>query len=190
MWELVLPQVPVEWRSFIWMYITSLMFLVTPWIPVNNGETFWSYWVSCRVAVVVYRGWGPEVFFEPVPQRFCQIPPCIPLYIWCVGIWIYIWLTLLKFCCPCPLEPWEGFLWYWYPWNVPGSPSCCKSSWTFSPVHGCKVALWRCSYFCSCLIHCCCWVGCQWMFVHCGCCVCNQICPGECWEPWWKIPGI
>ena len=43
------------------------------------------------------------------------------------------------------------------------------SLWTFLQVHRCMVPLWRCFY---CLIHCCCcWVGCQWLFVHCRCCL-------------------
>ena len=41
-----------------------------------------------------------------------------------------------------------GFLWCWYPWNVPGCPCCCMSFLTTTLVHGCKVPLWRC---CCCL---------------------------------------
>ena len=30
--------------------------------PINYGETFRVYWVSCRMAKVVNMGLGPEVF--------------------------------------------------------------------------------------------------------------------------------
>ena len=38
------------------------------WLPINYGEIFRAYWVSCRIAIMVYRGQGPEVFLESVPE--------------------------------------------------------------------------------------------------------------------------
>ena len=51
------------------IYIASFMFLVTPCeFLVDYGETVRAYWVSGGVTVLVYRGWGPEVFLELVPE--------------------------------------------------------------------------------------------------------------------------
>ena len=43
---------------------------------MNNGEAIWADWVSCGAAVLMDEGWGPEMFFGPVPKcspRLCNV---------------------------------------------------------------------------------------------------------------------
>ena len=49
------------------------------------------------MAVVVYRGWGPEVFFEPVPKGSARLPY---VFFCTVDVWAFESIydsTLLKF---------------------------------------------------------------------------------------------
>ena len=69
-------------------------------LPVNYGETFGAYWVSCRMAMVVYMGWGPEVFLEPVPEGSARLPY---VFFWIVDVWAFKSIydpILLKFAVP------------------------------------------------------------------------------------------
>ena len=118
MWELVLSQVHVEWRV---IYMNRHCLLDVPvdslWLPVNNGETFMTYLVSCRVAMVVNRGLGLDVFLEPVPKGSARF-----LYIlfWTVDVWAFKSIydsTLLTFAVPVLVDM-RSVLWYWSPWNV------------------------------------------------------------------------
>ena len=35
---------------------------------MNNGEVVLADWVSCGAAGLMDGGWGPKMFFEPVPK--------------------------------------------------------------------------------------------------------------------------
>ena len=75
MLDLVLSQVPIELRV-INTNIHGLLYVpVDPvWFLMNYGEAFGAYLVSCRLAMMVYRGLGPEVFLEPVPEGSAWFP--------------------------------------------------------------------------------------------------------------------
>ena len=162
-WDLVLSQVPIEWWV-INMNIHSLLYIPGDllWLPINYGEAFGAYWVPYRMAMMVYRGWGPEVFLGPVPKGSAWFPYYSSRELMC-GHYIYMWPHFLKFVVPV-LGAMRSVLMVLFLWNAPVYPSCCMSFWAFPPVHGCMVPLWRC--FC-CLIYCCscCWVGYQWLFI-------------------------
>ena len=84
MWELVLSQVPIEWRV-ISMNIHAPLYVPSDplWLPVNYGEAFRAYWVSYRMAMVVYRGWGLEVLLEPVPEGSAWF---LYVFLWTVDV--------------------------------------------------------------------------------------------------------
>ena len=68
-WELIFSQVPIK-RRVIYMNAHHLLYVSCDSLqfPVDNSKTFRAYWVSCGATVVVDGGWGPKVFFEPVPK--------------------------------------------------------------------------------------------------------------------------
>ena len=97
--------------SSTWIYMASFMFLVTTlWFPVNYGEALGAYWVSCTLAMVVFRGWGPQVFLESVPKGSAWFPY---VFLRTVDVWAFkfiynpTFLSLLSL----SLGPWEGFWW-------------------------------------------------------------------------------
>ena len=86
------------------------MFLVTPCDSLSAMVKHWgAYWVSSRLAMVVCRGWGPEVFLEPVTKGSAWFP--------CVFFWMVYLLafkpiynpTLLKFVVPVLVGHEKGF---------------------------------------------------------------------------------
>ena len=59
-------------------------------LPVNYDETFWAYWVSCRMAMVVYRERGPEVFLEPVLKDLPDSPIYSSGQLMCGHLYLYV----------------------------------------------------------------------------------------------------
>ena len=85
--ELVLSQVPIEWRV-INMNIYGLLYVPGDlmWLPVKYGKTFRAYCVSCTMAMVAYWGWSPVVFLDPVPKESTWFPY---VFLWTVDVWAF-----------------------------------------------------------------------------------------------------
>ena len=56
-------------------------------LPVNYSEAFRTYWASCRVTMVMYGGWHPEMFLEPVPECSGHFPY---VFLRTVDVWTFI----------------------------------------------------------------------------------------------------
>ena len=117
--------------SFTQIYIASFMFLVIPCDSVSTMvkhsgltqcpvELLW-WWIG-NEALRCSLSLSPMVLLES-PLYFCGQLMCGHLNLYMTPLF---WRLL-----SLSLEPWGGFLWCWYPWNVPGSPNCCMSFWTF-----------------------------------------------------------
>ena len=50
--------------------MTSFMFLVTPCASLSITVKHTGLSVCCRMAMMVYWGWSPEMFPQPVPYVF------------------------------------------------------------------------------------------------------------------------
>ena len=74
------------------------------WFPVNSGKTFRADWVSRGATMVMDGGWGPKVFFEPVPKSSARLSYGIlrAVYIWAFEFLDYFTLVI---CCPCSWLP-------------------------------------------------------------------------------------
>ena len=118
--ELILSPVPVKWRV---IYTDAHSLLNVPsdslWLPVNIGKTLRADRVSCRVATVVDRGWGPKMLLQCVPKSSTRFPYTFflgsgyeephwqgvtihtlitevkQLWAWLVLGWVTIWDTLV-----------------------------------------------------------------------------------------------
>ena len=155
MWELVLSKVPVKWRV---IYMNKHHLLYVPgdplWLPINNGETFRAYWVCCRVAMVVNKGWGPKMSLEPVPKGSAWIPY---IFLWTIDVWAFKSIydsTLFKF------AVFGGHKEVLYSVNtlemyLDSQGVACPFE-PFPQSMGCKVPLLRCSCCCCCSFHCFC----------------------------------
>ena len=88
MWELVLSQVSIEWRA-INTYIHGLLYVPGDplCLPICYSEALRAYWVSCRVTMMVYGGWGPEMFLQPVPDCSAWFPY---VFLWIVDVSAFI----------------------------------------------------------------------------------------------------
>ena len=67
---------------------------------MHNSGALWTDWVSCSVAVLVDWGWGPKMFFEPVPK--CS-PRFSNIFLRTVYVWAFEFVdnpTLLQFVIP------------------------------------------------------------------------------------------
>ena len=69
MWQMVLAQVSVQRRitgpdkhGFFDVSCCALC------LPMDYAETVWADWMACGTGMLMDGGWGPEVFFEPIPK--------------------------------------------------------------------------------------------------------------------------
>ena len=68
MWHLLLAQASVQRRvigpdKYGFCDVSCALCL-----PMDYAETVCADWVSCGACMLMDRGWGPEMFFEPIPK--------------------------------------------------------------------------------------------------------------------------
>ena len=67
---------------------------------MNSGEAVRADWVSCGTAMLMDGGWGPEMFFQPVPK--CS-PRLSNVLLRTVYVWAFKFVdnpALMKFVVP------------------------------------------------------------------------------------------
>ena len=104
-----------HWHECTWPPLCSW------WPLINYCEALRAYLVSCRMVMIMYGGWDPEMFLQSVPRCSVQFPY---VFLWAVDVWAFKPVyhpTFLKFVIPA-LEGHENGFNGVTPFEVPLDP--------------------------------------------------------------------